>query len=91
MRQLKVWLAIGVAVVCLGLAVWMWQARQQTPPAQVQKTPAPESVTIKASGNYANDWMANCGPLSGPAQKECEARLDTAYGKSDATPVPVAR
>jgi hypothetical protein len=52
------------------------------------KEPSGQHVTI--SGNYSDDWMKECGPTQGTAQKTCTATLDAAYGRADGKPVPPA-
>ncbi|MGE5515148.1 MAG: hypothetical protein ACM31D_04935 [Bacteroidota bacterium] len=46
---------------------------------------------LSTTGVYADDWLANCGPLQGAAQAKCTTRLDSAYGRAAGSPVPAAR
>lgn len=52
--------------------------------------PAGEKA-LSTTGIYADDWMANCGPLQGPAQAKCTSRLDSAYGRLVGSPEKPAR
>lgn len=51
----------------------------------------PPDKALKTSGIYADDWVANCAALQGPAQAKCTARLDAAYGRAAGAPVPAGR
>lgn len=51
----------------------------------------PPDKALKLSGVYADDWVANCGPLDGAAQAKCTARLDSAYGRAAGAPVPAGK
>lgn len=55
--------------------------------ALVLLRPAPDKA-LSTTGVYADDWVANCGPLQGSAQAKCTARLDSAYGRLAGAPVP---
>lgn len=52
--------------------------------------PAPDKA-LSTTGVYADDWLANCGSLQGPAQAKCTARLDDAYGRAAGSPLPPKR
>lgn len=52
--------------------------------------PTPDKA-LKLTGVYADDWVANCGPLQGADQTKCTARLDSAYGRAAGAPVPKGR
>lgn len=51
----------------------------------------PPDRALKTTGVYADDWIANCGPLQGAAQAKCTARLDAAYGRAAGAAVPAGR
>ena len=48
----------------------------------------PPDKALKMTGVYADDWIANCAPLQGPAQAKCTTRLDSAYGRAAGAPLP---
>lgn len=52
--------------------------------------PAPDKA-LSTTGVYADDWLANCGPLQGAAQAKCTTRLDDAYGRAAGSPLPPKR
>jgi 1,4-alpha-glucan branching enzyme len=91
-----VWILVILAVAC-GVA-YLWFSGRQHPesPALPVSPPAPAAqeqeprpaAAIKTTGNYSQDWMDGCAPLTGQAQADCTSRLDAAYGKTDAAPVP---
>lgn len=58
--------------------------------ALVLLRPVPDK-SLRTSGVYADDWIANCGSLQGRAQAKCTARLDAAYGRAAGNPLPSAR
>ncbi len=51
----------------------------------------PSEKALSTTGVYADDWMANCGPLQGADQARCTKRLDAAYGRAAGSPVPAGR
>lgn len=81
-----------ILLIVLVIAVAL-VAREVLRPAPVSQ-PQPATTTqapqagLKTTGVYADDWAANCGPLQGPAQSQCTARLDAAYGRTSGAPVP---
>lgn len=83
-RRLTV-IVLVAAVVAVGLGVLLLRSGIRPPPPAA----APPAAAFKPTGNYADDWQVHCAPLAGPAQTACTTRLDSAYGKTDASPVPV--
>ncbi|MTJ84007.1 MAG: hypothetical protein F8N37_23725 [Telmatospirillum sp.] len=92
MRKTWIW-AIVIVIVAGAAAVLLGRGHgpaPQTPAQAPAATPAAPSAAgkMETTGNYSGDWMKLCGPLGGKDQENCTARLDAAYGKSDAAPVP---
>ncbi len=86
-------LAILAGLAAAALLAWLLGGHHQSAPPPPTNPPAagpsaPGASSPAITGNYADDWQRHCAPLTGPAQADCTRRLDQAYGKSDATPVP---
>ena len=74
---------IAAIAVALAAAAFFVLTRSKPVPA-----PATPVMVPAVSGNYADDWQTKCGPLTGPAQSDCTANLDAAYGHQAEQPVP---
>ncbi len=84
---------IAIAAILLAAAavaaILLLSGRKPAPAPPATAT-APATVAVpRVTGNYADDWQADCAPLAGPAQAACTTQLDTHYGKTDAAPVPL--
>ena len=84
-------LAILAGLAAAAFLAWLLADRHPPAPADspAANPAAPSATGPATTGNYADDWQTRCAPLTGPAQADCTRRLDQAYGKSDAAPVPV--
>jgi len=76
-NALRIALIVGILAVATGYFV---MTRQRATPSEITVT-----------GNYSDDWQKTCGPLLGPAQADCTARLDARYGRVAGAPVPPAK
>jgi hypothetical protein len=86
MKRIVLRLVLAVVLVGLVVAGLAWRYSSHPPaPAAAQ---APAAVS---SGSYADDWQAQCAPITGPTQLDCTRRLDSAYGRTADAPVPPAK
>ena len=74
--------ALIVGIVAVATAYLVLTRRPPVPAA------APEPPM---TGNYSDDWQSGCGPLLGPAQADCTARLDARYGRVAGAPLPAEK
>ena len=87
MKRIALRVVLALAAIAAVAAALAWQ--QHRPPA-----PPPPAAggggEVTVTGTYADDWQANCGPLTGSAQESCTARLNARYGRAEDVPVPKA-
>lgn len=76
------WAAI-IGVLAIAVAYVFLTRPPAHPPVPKDAAPA-----MAISGNYADDWMKTCAPLTADRQKACTAALDAAYGRQEGAPVP---
>jgi len=76
-NALRLALVVGIVAVVTAYVIITRQPAAPPPPAD-----------IGVSGNYSDDWQARCGPLTGPAQRDCTAGLDARYGRVAGAPLP---
>jgi len=82
MKRIALRVALAVAVIAAIAAGLAWQQRRAPAPTAAA---APDPA---ATGSYADDWQAQCGPLTGAAQESCATRLNARYGRAEDAPVP---
>ena len=79
-NALRLALIVGIAVVA---TAYLMLAHHQPKPVAVPDIPF--------TGNYSDDWQTACGPVMGPAQADCTARLDARYGRVAGAPLPAEK
>ncbi|MEO0034709.1 MAG: hypothetical protein RLZZ501_732 [Pseudomonadota bacterium] len=88
MKRIALRVALALAAIAAIAAALAWQ-QQHRPPAPVPAAGG-GGGDLTVTGTYADDWQADCGPLTGSAQESCTARLNARYGRAEDVPVPKA-
>ena len=83
-------IVLAAIVVAAIVAFFLLRGSDKTPEKVPAATPPSSQEQLKMTGNYAEDWMTQCGPLKGSEQADCTSRLDALYGRSAGAPVPPA-
>jgi len=85
-------LALIVGIVTVATAYLVLTRHQETSVvAPVAATSSDGPPAIPMTGNYSDDWQTACGPVMGPAQADCTARLDARYGRVAGAPLPAEK
>ena len=88
MRNLGIGILIGLAVAAVIYALVVGNRPAPQGPSAAPPMAAAPAIEVKPSGDYAGDWQTRCGPMTGPAQADCTAKLDAAYGRKAEVAVP---